>query len=206
MLIVSVAAGVCSTFGACYGGLMFSIEICTSSFLVTNLWKAFVCSVIVKVIYTELHKNSPLIRYVDLGRLDLINSRILIHSVAIGLVAGWLGSLWIFLFCKIQKLKTKIPFFKNRYKWVLFVSLAISTMTFVLPTSYQGGKKLLGNLWYERILQKSEFGYAERTDYFFLLLLLTLFSRYFITLLFAASPVPNGVFLPSLIVGALFGR
>ena len=33
-----------------------------------------------------------------------------------------------------------------------------------------------------------------------------MFFRYFITLLFAASPIPNGVFLPSLIIGGLLGR
>lgn len=80
---------------------MFAIEICTSSFLVTNLWRAFVCSVIVKVFYIELNKNSPLIRFVDLGRIDLISSGIIMHSVCIGLIAGWLGSMWIFLFCKV---------------------------------------------------------------------------------------------------------
>ena len=30
LLLVALAGGVCSTFGACYGGLMFSIEICSS--------------------------------------------------------------------------------------------------------------------------------------------------------------------------------
>jgi hypothetical protein len=80
---------------------MFAIEICTSSFLVTNLWRAFVCSVLVKVFYIELNKDSPLIRFVDLGKVDLISSGIVMHSVTIGLIAGWLGSMWIFLFCKV---------------------------------------------------------------------------------------------------------
>lgn len=185
---------------------MFAIEICTSSFLVTNIWRAFVCSVLVKVFYIELNKNSPLIRFVDLGKVDLISSGIIMHSVSIGLVAGWLGSLWIFLFCKVQKWKSKIPFFKNRYRWVSLVSIYIASTTFILPTSYMGAKQLLGNLWYERNLQSSDFGFSERTDLFFSLLFLTLISRYLITLLFAASPVPNGVFLPALIIGALLGR
>lgn len=147
-----------------------------------------------------------MIRFVDLGKVDLISSGIIVHSISIGLVAGWLGSLWIFLFCKIKKMRSLVPFLDDRYKWTILMSLCISTMTFALPTSYMGSKKLLGNLFYERILQREEFGFAERTDFFFILLFLTLVSRYFITLLFAASPVPNGVFLPGLIIGALLGR
>lgn len=185
---------------------MFSIEICTSAFLVTNLWRAFVCSVIVKMVFMELHKNNPLIKFVDLGKVELISSGIIVHSISIGLVAGWLGSLWIFLFCRVKRMRAVVPFFKNRYKWMTMVAICISTVTFMLPTSYMGAKKLLGNLWYERILQDEKFGFAQRTDYFFILLFLTLVSRYFITLLFATSEVPNGVFLPGLIVGGLLGR
>ena len=177
MLIVSVAAGVCSTFGACYGGLMFAIEICTSAFLVTNLYRAFICSVIVKLIYSKFSSDSPLIQFVEIPNFNLFQNGMIYHSILIGLVAGWLGSLWIYLFCKLKKVRSKFPLFGNRYQWLFLVSVIIATITFVLPTSYQGPKKLLGNLWYEKVLQKSQYGFAERTDTYFIIILITLISR-----------------------------
>ena len=45
MLAASVAAGVTATFGAPIGGVLFSIEVTSTYYMVSNLWKAFFCSV-----------------------------------------------------------------------------------------------------------------------------------------------------------------
>ena len=102
MMIVSVAAGVVSTFGASYGGLMFAIEICTTTFLIANLWRAFVCATIVKVLYTYINSSDGLDIFVDLQSVDLLSISMLTHSVMLGLLGGWLGSLWIYTFCRLQ--------------------------------------------------------------------------------------------------------
>lgn len=177
MLIVSIAAGVTSTFGSCYGGLMFSIEICTTIFLIANLWRAFVCSVIVKFIHVSLNTKNPLLRFVDLGKFQMAEYSILVHSVIIGIICGWLGSLWIYLFSKLQKFKKVYPIFQNRYIWCPIISLAISLLTFPLPSSYMGGKALLGNLFYERELQDGKYGFSDRTDLFFSLIFFTAICR-----------------------------
>jgi chloride channel 2 len=41
MLAASVAAGVTATFGAPIGGVLFSIEVTSTYYMVSNLWKAF---------------------------------------------------------------------------------------------------------------------------------------------------------------------
>lgn len=41
MLTASVAAGVTATFGAPIGGVLFSIEVTSTYYMVNNLWKAF---------------------------------------------------------------------------------------------------------------------------------------------------------------------
>lgn len=41
MLAASVAAGVTATFGAPIGGVLFSIEVTSTYYMVNNLWKAF---------------------------------------------------------------------------------------------------------------------------------------------------------------------
>lgn len=40
-LVSAVVVGVASTFGAPIGGLLFAIEVSTTTFTVQNLWKAF---------------------------------------------------------------------------------------------------------------------------------------------------------------------
>lgn len=44
MLAAAVAAGVASTFGAPMGGVLFSIEVTATYYMVSNLWKAFFCA------------------------------------------------------------------------------------------------------------------------------------------------------------------
>lgn len=41
MLAASVAAGVTATFNAPIGGVLFSIEVTTTYYVVGDLWKAF---------------------------------------------------------------------------------------------------------------------------------------------------------------------
>ena len=44
MLAAAVAAGVTATFGAPIGGVLFSIEVTATYYMVSNLWKAFFCA------------------------------------------------------------------------------------------------------------------------------------------------------------------
>jgi len=44
MIAVAVAAGVVATFGAPFGGIIFSIEVTATYYMISNLWKSFVCS------------------------------------------------------------------------------------------------------------------------------------------------------------------
>lgn len=41
MLAASVAIGVVATFGAPIGGVLFSIEVTSTYYFVSNLWKTF---------------------------------------------------------------------------------------------------------------------------------------------------------------------
>jgi len=206
MMIVSVAAGVVSTFGASYGGLMFSIEICTTTFLISNLWRGFICASIVKIIYILINSESNLEKFVDVRPQDLLSGQMIVNSLMVGLLCGWLGSFWIYCFCKLQMLKSRISWTSNRYIWVGLVAFIIASVNFFLPTSYIPAKKLLMDLFYEKDLRNLNLVIAERADFFFILIFLTLLDRYIITLLFASCPIPNGIFLPSLIIGALIGR
>lgn len=46
MYATACAAGVAATFGAPFGGVLFSIEVTSTYYLVSNLWKGIFCSLV----------------------------------------------------------------------------------------------------------------------------------------------------------------
>ena len=51
----AVAAGVTATLGAPVGGVLFSIEVTATYYLVSNLWRAFVCSIFCVFTFELIH-------------------------------------------------------------------------------------------------------------------------------------------------------
>lgn len=205
MQIVSVAAGVSATFGSAYGGILFAIECCSALFLITNLWKSFVCATIVKQVYTPFVDPAGYINTMLIIEPQPL-SQIVLHGIFVGIISGWLGSLWIFLFSKLQywKKQTKYAFVRNRYIYVPMVSLFIACNTYWLPSTTVGPKGILAQLYYLFRLGDNKNIWSE--DSVFSNIFLTFVTRYINCLLFATCPIPNGIFQPSLIIGALFGR
>lgn len=206
ILVISVAAGVAATFGTAFGGMLFAIEVCTSVFLISNQWRAFVCSLLVKMVYTIFVPstggfNNFLILN-DANQLNLVQ-----HGLAIGIFCGWFASFWVYLFCQLQYFKAttkRFAFVRNRYIWVPMVSTVMTFMLYWLPNSVRGPKLVLEDLIYRLRLSDLSNFWTENTT--FTILFYTFITRYIGALLFATCPLPNGIFLPSLIIGALFGR
>jgi chloride channel 2 len=55
-LTAAIAVGVTSTFGAPIGGVLFAIEVSTSTFTVNNLWKSFFASSVTVLIFKAFGK------------------------------------------------------------------------------------------------------------------------------------------------------
>lgn len=51
MLAAAVGAGVTATFGTPIGGVLFSIEVTSSNYIVANLWRTYFCSVCTMIVY-----------------------------------------------------------------------------------------------------------------------------------------------------------
>jgi chloride channel 2 len=54
MMAAAVAAGITATFGAPIGGVLFSIEVSSTYYMVSNFWKAFFCTTCGVVFYRFL--------------------------------------------------------------------------------------------------------------------------------------------------------
>ena len=95
MLAASVGAGVTASFGTPVGGVLFSIEVTSSFYMVSNLWRGFFVS-IVTIISFKLFNQLGIIEpwaVVKLNPIDLDSQYI--HYVILAIMCGLLGSLFV---------------------------------------------------------------------------------------------------------------
>ena len=100
-----MACGVVSTFGTPYGGILFSVELCASVYLISNLFKAFVCGTVSYLVYQQFHQFAGF--FDDMGREPLRNKNqdSIILYVILGIFVGYLGSFLVFVSGKLIEMK-----------------------------------------------------------------------------------------------------
>jgi chloride channel 2 len=132
MFGVAVAAGIIATFGTTFGGIIFSIELTATYFMVSSLWKCFFCSTITILSYWMFHQiySVPQFAYTDYMQVELDYE--LIFFALLGILSGILASLFNLILSKMVFLRVKLrqPFISNRWKWCFTISLFISTMSY----------------------------------------------------------------------------
>ena len=128
MLAAAVAAGVTATFGAPIGGLLFSIEVTSTYYMVSNLWRTFFCSCFAVITFKL---------FSSIESVELFDPIVLMETIEIdyqyflyiilGLICGLIGSLYIVVLSKMIYLraKLKLPFISNR--WKLCITVAFIT-------------------------------------------------------------------------------
>jgi len=95
MLAASIGAGVTAAFGTPVGGVLFSIEVTSAYYMVSNLWRCFFTSVIT-VITIRAFNTLSLIEPWAVIKLDPVDLDIqYIFYVILGLLLGILGSLFV---------------------------------------------------------------------------------------------------------------
>ena len=98
MLTTAISAGVVSTFGTPFGAIVFSIELCTAVYLLSSLFKSFVCAAIGGWIFNYVHSFNyfPTIEKMELANPD--NSlQAMLHFIMVGILCGYAGSFLIYL-------------------------------------------------------------------------------------------------------------
>ena len=55
MIGVAVAVAVVSTFGTPFGGIIFSIEMTATYYMVGSLWKTFFCATLTLIVFRMFH-------------------------------------------------------------------------------------------------------------------------------------------------------
>jgi H+/Cl- antiporter ClcA len=132
MIAAAVAAGTTATFGAPLGGVLFSIEVASTYYMVSNLWKAFFCatSSILMFRYLEVYQTIELFDYTKFDAIDM-DLEIFLYAL-LGILCGIIGALFVHVLTKIIFLRDrlKLPFITNSFYWSIFVGLVTGLISF----------------------------------------------------------------------------
>jgi len=94
LLSTSAATGIVTTWGTPFGGMIFSMELCSSVFLMSNLYKSFACVMIGAYLYKELEFYKIIQRFPH-GDVQSEISESYSHYVILGVLCGYFGTFMI---------------------------------------------------------------------------------------------------------------
>eukprot|EP00762_Andalucia_godoyi_P003226 ANDGO_01106.mRNA.1 Chloride channel protein F len=200
LLTAACASGVSSVYNCPLGGVVFSIESTSNFFLISNLWKSLYASTIGMVLSYFLRIQFP-------GVLPEIRSDFDENSYrteelwcfcVVGLICGMVSIAVIKLY--VLTFKFFARFGNSIYILVVITTIFSSFVWFIFPlTRYRDISSVVNKLLSPQDPDMGEFDVLPG-------LLLLSFMLLIIQSLCMACPVPSGLFLPELCLGAVIGR
>ncbi|KAL0809944.1 hypothetical protein ABMA28_010799 [Loxostege sticticalis] len=230
MLAAACAVGVASCFAAPVGGVLFSIEVTTTYFAVRNYWRGFFaacCSAIMFRLLSVWAGQMPTVKPLfptNLPQDFPFDPQEFAVFVLLGIVAGLLAALWVFLHRQYVLFMRNTPTLsnflqKNRFIYPGFMTLAV--MSILFPPGI--GKYMAADLgnqeqvlslfanftWGDELTaaQASVVSHWSTPEVgYFGCLVIYFFSIYFLSMVSCTLPVPAGIFVPAFKMGASLGR
>ncbi|CAG8468570.1 9921_t:CDS:10 [Paraglomus brasilianum] len=209
ILSASCAAGVAVAFGSPIGGVLFSFEEMSSNFPMKTMWRSFFCALVATVVLQAMNpfRTGKLVMFQVTYDRDWHFFEI-IFFILLGIFGGLYGAF-------VTKYNLKVQTFRKKYLRDHGVGeatiLALLTaligyfnifmkidMTEILGILFRECEE--GSNSYESLCQESQMSRMA-----WLLLLATVLRTGFIIISYGAK-VPAGIFIPSMAVGATFGR
>lgn len=212
-LSAAAASGISVAFGAPIGGVLFSLEQLSYYFPDKTMWAAFVCAMIAAV---TLHALDPF----HTGKLVLFqlthknpwHAFELVPFTLIGVIGGLYGAMFIKLNMRIAawRASTSNPFLNRPVVEVIVVAAITALIGFPITFLRAQSSELVEFLFAEckyisdDILGLCKEGVAN-TGVIFTLLISAVLGFLLETITFGLQ-LPAGILLPSMAVGALYGR
>ena len=196
------AAGVAVTFGAPIGGVIFSIEVTTTYYLIQNLSKGFFCA-IVATLFIKLFDAHGLIRFfsTDFQPAPYTSYELLAFSL-IGITFGLLGVLFNKYVKLLAQLRRKYKIFNSsRYGQVLVIAMISALVTFPILPLRSGASSVLNDLFSTSPLTTN---WQQPNVYF--LLCVVVFLEFIMCGVSVGLPIPCGLYTRMFILGGALGR
>ena len=203
LLSISISAGLAAVFDSLFGAVMFSIEISTSYYVVSNMWRAALCTLTCSIL-SQLLDLSNLRLKVESTNFPILGDSVDLFLFGIlGALSGVLAYLFIILskFLVYHRLHRTVPYIHSRYRYMIILSTLTSFITFwtfylevpniqVMNDMFR--KKLKNDDWGRHLISLN--------------LLFYLVSKLFLTALATSLEAPVGIIFPLFASGAVFGR
>jgi len=210
MMMAASAAGITLALGTPLGGVVFSMEVTSSFYLVSNLPFAFataaMCTLFSKLL-TYGTVDNALFKQPD--KLQPISdSMILIDLVLfmiLGAICGVIGASLSTLVSKLvhMRRKSKIKFLNDRFYYCGIVAIIVSTITFIIKPLMVYDRDMLGYIFNKDFPKHlNELNHPNEAIMFLSLF----FFKFLITVLCLAINMPAGIFAPFFLIGAFLGR
>jgi len=195
MIAAAAAAGITLALGTPLGGVVFSIEVGHTIYIVSNIWKAFFCAVMC-IFVSKLLQFNEIIQLFNINTVEKLSSfrSEFIFFFIQGIIGGIIGAMLSTFVAKIVYIR-----------FAILVGLIISILTYIIkPLSFPDRQMLsyLSSPKIEDVTSLREILHPSEGLY-----LLVLFCfKFILTILTLSVNMPCGIFAPFFLIGALFGR
>jgi len=209
MISAAAAAGITLGLGSPFGGVIFSMEVTSSIYLVKNLVKALFCStlcIIFSKTFNAASKNMNLFISEKIEPLD--DTWDILFFIILGVLCGLIGALLSTFVSKLAYIRKKssIKLLKNRFTYALICAIIISSITFTLKPLMIYDRYMISYIFNTKLPQDIKY-LDEINQNFRAIELLVLFSfKILITVLSLTINMPVGIFAPFFLIGGYFGR
>ncbi|OQE80216.1 hypothetical protein PENNAL_c0047G04601 [Penicillium nalgiovense] len=208
ILTASAAAGVAVAFGSPIGGVLFSLEEMASYFPLKTLWRSYFCALVATSVLAAVNpfRTGQLVMFqVEYDRTWHFFE--LIFFIGIGVFGGLYGAF-------VMKWNLRVAAFRKKYlsQWPITESVVLAALTAILcyPNMFL---KINMTAMMEILFRECEGGHdynglcesKNRWPMVFSLAIATVLRTGLVIISYGCK-VPAGIFVPSMAVGASFGR
>ncbi|KAI9252200.1 chloride channel [Helicostylum pulchrum] len=211
ILSAAASAGVAVAFGAPIGGVLFSLEEVSYYFPMKTMIRSYCCAMVAAVV---LKITDPF----GTGKIVLFQVSYdkeyhlfeLVPLIICGAFAGFFGAFVTYFNIKYQHLRRSTVIGKYPITEVVCIMLATALVSYWNPFSRLSLSEFAAHLFSECSPTNDNGGLCARTvaeiPNLLYLLITTLIIKMGLTMVTFGCTVPGGIFLPSLIIGAVTGR
>ena len=158
MLGASVAAGISATFGAPIGGVLYSIEVTSTYYMVSNLWKAFFWSCWAIFAFNVLSVLGHVELFTPTKLITLQLDYQYFAYAILGVLCALLGTLLIKVISQLiyYRAKLKLPFISNRWFYWMTVALVVALTSYPIDFLRLSDKNVLLEMFSQHSLETKD--------------------------------------------------
>lgn len=211
VLSAAAAAGISVAFGSPIGGVLFSLEQLSYYFPDKTMWQSFVCAMVAAVTLQAFNpfRTGQLVLYQVTYSSGWHGFEIFPFAL-LGVLGGLYGGLFIKMNMKIAKWRRSSRISRSPVLEVSLVAIITAIVNFPNVFMRAQSSELVYTLFAEcAALQDDQFGIcktgAANAGIITLLILAAVLGFLFASITFGLQ-IPAGIILPSMAIGALYGR